>query len=159
MTGIDWRVVTSHGETLKTALPAAGRPNPSCATFKPQDPDETDNARSVGSVVTFGQFRLAHLGDLTWNKEFDLMCPANRIGTVDLFVASHHGLNVSNSEVLVLLAPRVTIMNNGSRKADSRGDEDDLLRSGARGSLAAALLRAERAGVHRAGLVHRQHVR
>ena len=100
MTGIDWRVVTSHGETLKTALPAAGRPNPSCATFKPQDPDETDNARSVGSVVTFGQFRLAHLGDLTWNKEFDLMCPANRIGTVDLFVASHHGLNVSNSEVL-----------------------------------------------------------
>ena len=117
VTGIDWRVVTSHGETLKTALPAAGRPNPSCATFKPQDPDETDNARSVGSVVTFGQFRLAHLGDLTWNKEFDLMCPANRIGTVDLFVASHHGLNVSNSEVLVhALAPRVTIMNNGSRK-------------------------------------------
>ena len=36
---------------------------------------------------------MAHLGDLTWNKEFELMCPNNPVGTVDLFVVSHHGLN------------------------------------------------------------------
>ena len=42
-----------------------------------------------------------HLGDLTWNKEFDLMCPANRIGTADVFFVSHHGQPVSNAEVLV----------------------------------------------------------
>ena len=79
--GLDWRIVSSAGQMLKTALPGAGRPNPYCAAYKPQDPDPTENAQSVGSVVTFGKFRVAHLGDVTWNKEFDLMCPMNRVGT------------------------------------------------------------------------------
>jgi competence protein ComEC len=115
--GLDWRVVSSGGEVIKAALPGAGRMNPYCASFKPQDVDNTENAQSVGSVVTFGRFRVAHLGDLTWNKEFDLMCPANRIGIVDLFVVSHHGQPISNSEVLVhAIQPRVAIMNNGTRK-------------------------------------------
>ena len=120
LTGVDWRIVSAAGEAIKTSLPGApgaGRPNPFCATFKPQEPDTTENAQSVGSIVTFGRFRLAHLGDLTWNKEFDLMCPTNRIGTVDLFMVSHHGQPISNAEVLVhALQPRVAIMNNGTRK-------------------------------------------
>ena len=117
MAGLDWRIVSAGGEMIKTSLPGAGRPNPSCATFKPQAVDQSENAQSVGSVVTFGKFRVAHLGDLTWNKEFDLMCPGNRIGTVDLFVVSHHGQAISNSEVLVhAIRPRVAIMNNGTRK-------------------------------------------
>jgi hypothetical protein len=57
------------------------------------------------------------LGDLTWNKEHDLMCPMNRIGAIDLFVVSHHGQPISNSEVLVhAIRSRVAIMNNGTRK-------------------------------------------
>ena len=45
------------------------------------------------------------------------MCPANRLGTVDLFVVSHHGQAISNSPQLVhALAPRVAILNNGTRK-------------------------------------------
>jgi competence protein ComEC len=72
---------------------------------------------SVGSVITFGKFRVAHLGDLTWNKEFNMMCPINRIGTVDLWVVSHHGQPMSNSDVLVhAIQPRVAILNNGTRK-------------------------------------------
>jgi competence protein ComEC len=115
--GLDWRVVSSAGEVIKTALPGAGRMNPYCVSFKPQDVDKTENAQSVGSIVTFGKFRVAHLGDLTWNKEFDLMCPVNRIGTVDLFVVSHHGQPISNAEVLVhAIQPRVAVMNNGTRK-------------------------------------------
>jgi competence protein ComEC len=115
--GLDWRIVSSGGEVLKTALPGAGAANPYCANFKPQAPDPSENAQSVGSVITFGKFRVAHLGDVTWNKEAELMCPNNRIGTVDLFVVSHHGQAISNSEVLVhALHPRVAIMNNGTRK-------------------------------------------
>ena len=115
--GLDWRVVSAAGEVIKTSLPGAGRPNPYCATYKPMDADPTENAQSVGSIVTFGKFRAAHLGDLTWNKEFNLMCPTNRIGTVDLFVVSHHGQPISNSDVLVhAIAPRVAIMNDGTRK-------------------------------------------
>ena len=71
--GLDWRVVTSGGEVIQKPLPGAGRPNPYCASFKPQDADTTDNAQSVGSVISFGEFRAVHLGDLTWNKEFDLI--------------------------------------------------------------------------------------
>jgi hypothetical protein len=71
----------------------------------------------VGSVVTFGRFKAVHLGDLTWNKEFDLMCPTNRIGTADVFFVTHHGQPVSNAPVVVhALRARVAIMNNGTRK-------------------------------------------
>jgi competence protein ComEC len=115
--GLDWRIVTAAGATLKAPLPGAGAANPACADFKPQAPDPTENAQSVGSIVTFGKFRVAHLGDLTWNKEFELMCPNNPVGTVDLFVVSHHGLGVSNSPALVhALHSRVAIVNNGTRK-------------------------------------------
>jgi beta-lactamase superfamily II metal-dependent hydrolase len=117
VSGLDWRVVSSAGEMIKTPLPGAGRSNPFCAGFAPQAVDASENAQSVGSVITFGRFRVAHLGDLTWNKEFDLMCPTNRIGAVDLFIVSHHGQPISNSPVLVhAIHSRVAILNNGTRK-------------------------------------------
>jgi beta-lactamase superfamily II metal-dependent hydrolase len=115
--GLDARVVSSAGQMIATPLPGAGGKNPYCASYKPKDPDPTENAQSVGTHITFGRFRTVHLGDLTWNKESDLMCPTNRLGTVDLFIVSHHGQAISNSEVLMhALAPRVAIMNNGTRK-------------------------------------------
>ncbi len=131
--GLDVRVVTSAGEAIKAPLPGAGRPNPYCASFKPhvvnpvsgQPVGNTEDEQSVGSHITFGKFRALYLGDLTWNKEFDLMCPTNRIGTVDLFVLSRHGQASSNSEALVhAIRPRVAIMNNGTRK----GGQPDAMR-------------------------------
>jgi competence protein ComEC len=121
--GLDWRIVSSAGQVLKAPLTGArgsGAPNASCASFKPQAPDPTENAQSVGSAITFGKFRVVQLGDLTWNKEFELMCPNNPIGIADLMVASHHGLPISNSEVLVhAVRPRVIIVNNAIRKGAS----------------------------------------
>jgi len=119
ITGLDWRIVTSAGQVLKTPLPGGGRPNPACAAFeKRPDPDTPDdNAASVGSVVTFGQFKLIDLGDLLWNKEGELMCPNNPVGTVDLFMVTHHGLAQSNSDALIQgVRPRVALMQNGTRK-------------------------------------------
>jgi competence protein ComEC len=125
ITGLEWHIVTAAGQAIKNSLPGAGQANPYCASFKPQDPDPTENAQSVGSVVTFGRFRVAHLGDLTWNKEFDLMCPSNRVGSVDLWIVSHHGQPISNSPVLVhALRPRAAILNNGTRK----GGQPDAMR-------------------------------
>jgi beta-lactamase superfamily II metal-dependent hydrolase len=115
--GLDWRIVSSAGNVLKDALPGGGQANGSCASFKPQAVDPSENAQSVGSRIVFGRFRAVHMGDLTVMKEFDLMCPTNRLGPVDLFIVSHHGQPISNSEVLVhALAPRVAILNNGTRK-------------------------------------------
>ena len=114
--GLDTVVVTSAGETIKTALSGAGGANSYCASFKPGE-NNAEDPMSVGTLVTFGKFRTIHLGDLTKNKEFELMCPTNRIGTVDVLLGLHHGVDTSNSEVLVhALRPRVAIMNNGTRK-------------------------------------------
>src|SRR2546427_8075664 len=114
--GLDVLVVTSAGETIVRSIPGGGAPNPSCASFKPGE-NNAEDPMSVGTYVTFGKFRTIHLGDLTKNKEFELMCPNNRIGTVDVLLGLHHGVDTSNSEVLVhALRPRVAIMNNGTRK-------------------------------------------
>src|SRR5438128_10387619 len=116
MAGLGVRVVTSAGQTIKTPLPGAGAPNPYCANFKAGE-NNAEDPQSVGTHITFGKFRTVHLGDLTRNKEFELMCPNNRLGTVDVLLGLHHGQPSSNSEVLVhALRPRVAIMNNGTRK-------------------------------------------
>jgi beta-lactamase superfamily II metal-dependent hydrolase len=116
--GLDWQLVSSAGEVITKPLAGAGAPNPACSTTQPNmDEGGVENSMSVGSVITFGKFRVAHLGDLTQVKEFPLMCPVNRIGTFDLWIVSHHGQPMSNSQVLVhAIQPRVAILNNGTRK-------------------------------------------
>src|SRR5215831_17738524 len=123
--GLDVLVVASAGETLKTPLPGAGKPNPYCEHFKAGQ-NNAEDPQSIGTHITFGKFRTLHLGDLTMNKEFELMCPNNRLGTVDVLLGLHHGQASSNSEVLVhAVRPRVAIMNNGIRK----GGEPDVMKT------------------------------
>ena len=118
--GLDVQVLTADGDEIESPLPGAGQPNPVCATEHLKAPDPTENARSTGILVTFGKFRALDLGDLTWNKEHQLVCPNNKIGGVDLFIVSHHGMDLSNSAALVhAIAPRVAIMDNGARKGGS----------------------------------------
>ena len=120
--GVDVLVVTSALQALAKPVQGAGAANPFCAETQPMtwprmSEDTSENAASVGLLYTFGKFRMLDLGDLTWNKEIALMCPNNPIGTVDLFMVSHHGNNISNSPALVkAIKPRVTIMDNGARK-------------------------------------------
>ena len=115
--GLDVRVVSSGGALVTRPLPGAGAANPLCASFTPKESDPTENARSVGMVLTFGRFRMLDLGDLTWNKEHDLVCPSNLLGSIDLYLTSHHGLDQSGSPQLVrAIQPRVAVMNNGARK-------------------------------------------
>src|SRR5258708_17723108 len=118
ITGFDWRVVTSAGKVLKTPLPGGGKANPACAQFTPKDiTSDPENGQSLGTVAIFGQFRAIDLADLLWNNEHDLMCPTNPIGTVDLYLVSHHGTDPSGSPQLVhAVQPRVAVMQNGTRK-------------------------------------------
>ena len=117
--GLDFRIVTAGGEGLKKPLPGGGGPNAACErTQKKPDPAAPDeNAHSVGSVITYGEFRAIDLGDLLWNEEIELMCPSNPIGTVDLYMVTHHGLDNSGADALVhAVRPRVAVMQNGMRK-------------------------------------------
>ena len=118
--GLSVKVLTAAGQHIQTPLPGAGQPNAFCASTPKRAPDPTENAQSVGVLVTFENFRFLDMGDLTWNKELELMCPNNPIGTVDVLLVSHHGLDQSNSPALVdAVHPRAAIMNNGARKGAS----------------------------------------
>jgi hypothetical protein len=115
--GVDVEVVAANGETISSPLPGAGAANPACAAVKPQDSDPSENARSIGFILTYGKFRFADFGDLTWNKELALACPNNLLGTVDAYLVTHHGMDISNSPAIVqALRPRVAILGNGARK-------------------------------------------
>lgn len=115
--GVNVSVVASGGEVLSSPLAGAGAANPLCDGFAAKADDPTENARSVGVVVSFGRFRLLNLGDLTWNKERLLACPVDRVGPVDLYLTTHHGLPSSGAPGLVhAVKPRVAVMNNGATK-------------------------------------------
>jgi beta-lactamase superfamily II metal-dependent hydrolase len=121
-TGTDMITVMSDSNPLTSPIakaPGAGRPNPACANHKERDESKVDpdNHQSAGFVMAYGRFRTINLGDLTWSREFKLMCPTNQIGTIDLYLTTHHGLDQSGARVAVhALQPRVAIMNNGTRK-------------------------------------------
>jgi competence protein ComEC len=113
--------VTSDGHVPDKPLPGAGQPNPLCAGVSPMDRDGgEENARSVGTLITFGKTRILELGDLTWNKEIELLCPANKVGKVDVYFVTGHGMNLSSSPPTAALDPLVAVMQNGPTKG---GDE------------------------------------
>jgi competence protein ComEC len=118
--GIEVEILTAAGHEISSPLAGAGAPNPECANTKLRDADPSENAQSVGTLISFGRFRMIDLGDLTWNKEYELVCPNNKIGTVDVYLSTHHGLNESGGpEIVHALRPRVAIMNNGANKGGS----------------------------------------
>jgi beta-lactamase superfamily II metal-dependent hydrolase len=110
-------VVSGDGEVIARPLAAGGEANAACAASPLKEVENTENDRSLGMVITFGKLRILDLGDLTWAKERPLMCPVNKLGKVDVYIVSHHGLINSGSPALVdAIAPRVAIMDNGTHK-------------------------------------------
>lgn len=115
--GMTVTIVSADGNVIDHPLTDAGAPNAACEGVEQKATDPTENARSNGIVIDFGKLRIVDLGDLTWAKELQLMCPNNKLGHADIFIVSHHGADLSNSPALVHgLAPRVAIMDNGSKK-------------------------------------------
>jgi competence protein ComEC len=118
--GLHAEVVSADGAMIQKPLTGAGARNPVCATAEKKPADQTENARSIGVVITYGKTRIIDLGDLTWDKEMELVCPVNKLGHMDVFIVSHHGLFQSNSPALVAaISPRVAIMDNAEMKGGS----------------------------------------
>jgi len=113
--------VTSDGHVPDAPLPSAGEVNPFCAGVAQMDRNGgEENVRSVGTLITFGKTRILDLGDLNWNKEIELLCPANKIGKVDVYFVTGHGMDLSSSPPTAALDPLVAVMQNGPTKG---GDE------------------------------------
>jgi beta-lactamase superfamily II metal-dependent hydrolase len=120
LAGLSAIVLTADGEHIHAIPGITPQPNSYCTSEPKAESDPSENARSVGILVTYGQFRFLDLGDLTKAKEIALVCPNNPIPPIDLYLATHHGMNLSNARAIVdAIHPRVTIMNNGAHKAGS----------------------------------------
>jgi competence protein ComEC len=130
LAGLTTTIVSADGDLIASPLPGAGQPNPYCKSSPTRPADQTENARSVGIVMEYGKTRLVDLGDLTWDKEMQLMCPVNKLGHMDVYIVSHHGWFHSGSPAFVYgIAPRVAIMDNGETKGGSPSAWDILEKS------------------------------
>ncbi|MEO8736169.1 MAG: MBL fold metallo-hydrolase [Edaphobacter sp.] len=115
--GMKVTVISSDGNVIDHSLPGGGAANEYCKIPETKPMDRSENARSLGILIDFGKLKILDLGDLTWDKEMEFMCPVNRLGTVDILVVSHHGFNPSSSHALVDgIHSRVAIMNNAPAK-------------------------------------------
>jgi len=118
--GLQVEVLAAAGDHIAKPLPGAGEANKYCGAEPAAEVDNTENARSVGVLITYGHFRFLDLGDLTKKKELEIACPNNLLGTVDLFLVTHHGADLSNPKALVwALHPRAAVIDNGPRKGAS----------------------------------------
>ncbi len=112
---IEFSFVASHSAFIDALEPRP--PNRLCesAVAGPIDPNE--NGKSLGYVLSLGGFQFANLGDLSPNHEFDLACPENRLGVIDLYQVPHHGGGgAARPELTWALRPTVAVINNGPRK-------------------------------------------
>ncbi len=115
--GMKVTVISSDGKVIDHALPGGGQANEYCKIKETKPMDRSENAYSLGVMINFGKLKILDLGDLTWDKEMDFMCPVNRLGKVDVLVVSHHGFSPSSSHALVDgVGARVSILNNAPTK-------------------------------------------
>ena len=128
--GMRVEVISADGALIEKPLPGAGQENAACKESETRPADKTENLRSLGTLITFGKLKLLDLGDLTWDKEMELMCPVNKLGHVDVYIVSHHGWQQSSSPALVYgIAPRVAIMDNGAKKGGTPSTWDIIEKS------------------------------
>lgn len=118
-------IVASDAKLIEKPLAGAGAVNLNCYNHPPRDIDDNvnENTRSVASLLRFGDVSIAQFGDLSWDMEYQLACPIDRLGKVNLLIVTQHGsANVSNNAAhIAAMAPDVAIMPNGGKKG---GDPD-----------------------------------
>jgi len=116
--GIRARIVSADRSVLRRALPGAGGRNAACAAAPLVTSYAGDeNLRSTGLVLEFGRFRFLDVGDLMGQPLFDLVCPNDLVGAVDVYLVAHHGnIGAADPATLTAFRPRAAVINNGPRK-------------------------------------------
>jgi competence protein ComEC len=115
--GVDALIVSSAGKTIRSPVLGKGTANSSCGASPIPAQDVYENPRSTGFVLAFGQFRFLDVGDLSGKPLFDLVCPSDLVGPVDVYLVAHHGgSDAGDPATLAAFRPRVAILNNGPTK-------------------------------------------
>ncbi len=132
LNGLDLTVLSAAGKVIdKPVSGVSNSPNQFCKDIPDHPEDKTENGQSAGFLLTYGKFKFLDLGDLTWDREMMLACPVNKIGTVTLFQASHHGFSSgqSGSPALVFaIKPQVVIVNDGAAKGFDAAAYDEIVK-------------------------------
>ena len=126
--GFQALVVSSDQKLLAKPLEGGG-PNSLCADAEQKAPAGPENQNMVGLLLTYGKFKLLALIDLDWEKEMELVCPVNKLGTVTVYQTSRHGSfdGAGAPAFLGAIRPQVAVMNNGPRKG--LGQVDNAVKS------------------------------
>jgi beta-lactamase superfamily II metal-dependent hydrolase len=115
--GVDLTIVSSGGSTIDKPLKDAGDRNAVCPATPLPAQEIHENPRSTGFVMRFGQFTFLDIGDLSGKPLFDLVCPDNLIGHIDVYLVAHHGgADAAEPATLSALRPRLALLNNGETK-------------------------------------------
>jgi competence protein ComEC len=120
-------IVSSDGVVLSKPLPGAGAPNAACNSAESKSTKEIggeENRRSVASLLRFGKVSIAAFGDLSWDKERELSCPAGKLGHVNLLIVTQHGSVISSNPASIAdMHPDIALMGSGGKKG---GDQDPI---------------------------------
>jgi competence protein ComEC len=121
---VQFRVLVSEGPVISTAINGGGA-NPLCTNAPVMSPAGAENIRMVSLAVNYGSFKYASLADLDWSREMELVCPVNKLGSINLYTINRHGgLDDSGSpQLLGAVKPQVVVFNNGPRKGLGQKDE------------------------------------
>jgi beta-lactamase superfamily II metal-dependent hydrolase len=114
--GVELVIVASRSQFIASPLQGDGA-NPHCGNFEPKPEDAGENGKSLGYVLRAGEFEFVNLGDLSWNYQYEMACPVNLLGQVDLYQVTHHGVrDDAVPQQVWALQPTVAVMNNGPTK-------------------------------------------
>ena len=117
--GVDITVVAAAAKGIQRALPGAGAHNQFCATMlqRAERPGDHEDNMSIGLLFKLGRFRMLDLADLEAFYQYNLVCPNNLIGTVDVYNVSVHAQEKGMTGVLIgAVRARVALVGNGARK-------------------------------------------
>jgi competence protein ComEC len=127
--GVDVQILTAASNVITRPVKGGGAPNPFCAANprKAELPSDKEDNSSVGMLFTYGAFRMLDLADLEAYKNYELVCPNNLIGTVDVYQVNVHGqFKGIAPELMSALHARVAMVGNGARKGGDPATWPDL---------------------------------
>jgi len=122
--GVKVVVVSSDQHVIAKAINGGGARNPLCENAEEKAPVTPENQRTIGVLLSYRKFTYLNLIDLDWEKEMELACPVNKLGTVSVYQTSRHGSldGAGSPPFLGAIKPQVVVVNNGPRKGMGQVD-------------------------------------
>ena len=127
--GVKVQVVASDQHVIAKAVNGGGGRNPLCENAEEKAPVSPENQRTIGLLLTYQKFKFLNLIDLDWEKDMELACPVNKLGTVTVYQTSRHGSldGAGSPPFLGAIKPQVIVVNNGPRKGMGQVDQPKSL--------------------------------